>query len=269
MQVRSALVSSLAVAVAMVACQGGRDPTLPMASTEDAGSGASIGTGAPMGTGVPIGTGAPLSSAASASAPAGTCKPSSVISTPSCAPRVHPPSNASSANGCKSDAECKNGIDGRCVDNRDHRRYGALPPAARNLLAGPPPLPPDSVCVYDQCRTNADCGAKARCQCGAGDDRNGCMPLDACLRDADCGADGLCACGASGSPNGCMPGNCRADADCGGQKCGSGPTGSFCRTPRDKCRTNEDCKGGPFAVCDYDRGTKAWACRVIPPRPPG
>lgn len=256
---RCFILSTFAVLAAVVACQGGRDPALPSGPAEGAS------TTVPASTGVPVSTAAPA-----ANAPAGTCKPSSVISTLSCAPRVHPPSNASSVNGCKSDAECKNGIDGRCVDNRDHRRYGALPVAARNLLAGPPPLPPDSVCVYDQCRTNAECGAKGRCKCGAGDARNGCMSLDACLRDADCGAESLCACGASGSPNGCMPGNCRSDADCAAQKCGPGQEGSFCHTPRDKCRTNDDCASGPqFSVCDYDQRTKAWACRVIPPRPPG
>lgn len=131
-------------------------------------------------------------------------------------------------------------------------------------------MPPETVCTYDRCSSNAECGAGARCACGVGEGRNGCVPLDSCLRDAECGIDALCACGASGGPNACRPGNCRTDADCGGQKCDAGEAGSFCHTARDKCRTNEDCASPPqFRICDYDRGTKAWACRVIPPRPPG
>lgn len=259
MRKRSFLITSILVSAAQIACQGGRDPVSPTGQAEGAVTGTPAKTGMSATTGAPAGSSAP-----------GTCKPSSVISTLSCAPRTLPPSNASSPSGCKSDAECKNGVQGRCVDNRGARRYGGLPPAARNLLAEPPPPPPETVCTYDHCSSNAECGAKARCNCGAGDDRNACVPLDSCLRDAECGIDALCGCGASGGPNACRPGNCRSDADCGGQKCGPGQAGNFCHTPRDKCRTNEDCASGPqFSVCDYDGGAKAWACRVIPPRPPG
>ncbi len=130
--------------------------------------------------------------------------------------------------------------------------------------------PPDTVCIYDQCRSNAECGAGARCGCGADQGRNACIRLDNCLHDAECGIDALCACGASGGPNACTPGNCRADADCGGQACGAGEAGRFCHTARDKCRTTEDCASPQeFRICDFDRSAKAWACRVIPPRPPG
>lgn len=257
MRKRSFLTTSLLVSAAVIACGGGRDAVAPNGGQVD---GVSIA--------VPAGTGA-----AGSAAPVGACKPSSVITTASCAPRTRPPSNASSSSGCKSDAECKNGVQGRCVDNRSGvRRRAALPPAARNLFAEPPPPPPETVCTYDQCRSNADCGAKARCDCGVDQGRNACVPLDNCLRDAECGPDARCACGdpPANGPNACIPGNCRTDADCGGLSCAQGNEGKFCRTPRDTCRTHEDCASPQqFRICDYHTSSKAWTCRVIVPRPPG
>lgn len=201
---------------------------------------------------------------------AGTCPGSSMVTTTSCAPRTLPPSNATSDYGCKSDADCKEGRDGRCVSNTTGV-YGSATPFVRSpLLAGPPPPPPKTVCTYDRCMANSECGAKARCACGDGTGRNSCVPLDACRIDGDCGKDSLCTCGTNGAANTCIFANCRTDADCDGRGCGQGHSGAYCHTSNDACKTDDDCKkGGDYAVCDYFRDGAAWKCRVIPPLPPG
>ncbi len=201
---------------------------------------------------------------------AGHCGASSVVTTTSCPKRTIPPSNKSSARGCKSDADCKDGIDGRCVDS-GYRGAAAPARGNGNLLAEPPAAPPPTICVYDQCTANADCGTKARCACGDDTARAACVPLDACLADADCGEAMLCTCGGSGQPNTCVAGNCRADADCSaGQKCHGGPSGNFCTTPNDACHERVDCDApNAYRVCDYDRTKKSWSCRDVPPLPAG
>lgn len=203
-------------------------------------------------------------------APNGTCAASSVVTTTSCTKRAIPASNASSKRGCKSDADCKDGVDGRCVKNGDYVE-GRL--VRSPLLAGPPAMPPPTICVYDQCSTNTECGPKARCWCGEGSGRNRCVQLDACLADADCGPHRLCECGAGGSPNQCMSGDCRSDADCGGDagSCLHGEAGRFCATAGDGCRTQEDCRGksAEYETCDFDGSTASWQCRVVAPRPAG
>lgn len=201
---------------------------------------------------------------------AGRCAPSSVVTTASCPARTFPASNKSSARGCKSDADCKNGLQGRCVDSGFREPGSALPVARTNVLAEPPPLPAPTVCTYDQCKANSDCGKDARCACGAGDARNACIALDRCLADADCGADSLCNCGTDGQANHCLLGNCRTDADCPGHTCNAGPSGSFCTTDHDACATRTDCEAkDQYRVCDYERDAKKWACREVPPMPPG
>jgi hypothetical protein len=194
-----------------------------------------------------------------------------VPSAAACAPRAVPPGDGSSADGCRSDADCKDPhrFDGRCVKNPS---YGGLAPlrAAGNLLAAPPPAPPHSVCVYDDCHTDADCAAKSRCVCGSGGSpaRNHCTPLDQCRADRDCGADHVCTCAAGGSPNYCVEGDCHRDEDCAnGLRC----EGSRCHTKNDKCRSQADCppnsEGG--RVCAFAVESRRWECHVVPPVPPG
>ena len=126
----------------------------------------------------------------------GTCAPSSVSQQVACSARVVPPGNASSENGCKSDAECTYGRDGRCVKNQLGSYGLMLSPEARrsNLLAGPRAAPPRTICVYDKCQSDKDCGSGMRCNCGSGtgEDRNRCIPIDNCLSDKDCFAEALC-----------------------------------------------------------------------------
>lgn len=215
----------------------------------------------------------------------GTCRPSSVAGAPTCPKKTVPPSNASSSSGCKSDAECTSGIDGRCVDTGAgldamaplRRSLTAEPTSLQarrpsNFLAEPPPPPPRTICVYDACQKSTDCGANARCECGEGGlDRNACVALDSCMSDRDCAAGTLCSCGEQGGPNQCVAGNCRHDSDCDdGLTCSPAYSGgAFCHTPEDRCRSDKDCDGAGYAVCDTSPSQKAWACRVIPPRPPG
>jgi hypothetical protein len=208
---------------------------------------------------------------------AGVCAPSSVARGAACPERKVPPGTGSSPEGCKSDADCKSGIEGRCVGQRvtvDLAPRSAE--RARDLLAAPPPPPLRSQCVYDQCRADKDCGAGARCDCrpGVGSDRNQCKPLDACLGDRDCSADTLCTCGSAGVANACSPGNCRTDADCNGLACEPDSNGyRFCRSPRDACSRPTDCKvdaasyGTP--ICVFKPAAHARVCDVSFPPPPG
>lgn len=203
---------------------------------------------------------------------AGLCNPSSVAQGTTCPTRPIPPGTGNSPEGCKSDAECTQGRDGRCVRAwGDGAENDIAPSEARrtNLLAGPPRPPPRSKCVYDECMTDKDCGAGTRCMCGSGKgkDRNECIRTDACLSDADCGIDKLCLCGQGARANTCVPGNCRADSDCAGSyRCET-----YCRSAKDACHDNSECKAPEhmIAICMYLEETHAWGCKNMVPRPPG
>lgn len=206
-------------------------------------------TGAGAGAGDGAGAGAEASRAA-----VQTCKPSSVVASAACPSRELPPSNASSSTGCRSDAECTQGVSGRCV-----RAEGPTPAPRHNLLAGPPPPRQETVCLYDECRADADCGARGRCVCGGPARRNTCFPTDQCLSDRDCASGSLCNCGDEGAPNQCRESTCRTDSDCAaGLPCAESQGGRYCRTPRDRCRADADCGGG--RPCRYSRGERAWSC---------
>ncbi len=209
--------------------------------------------------------------------PGETCARSSFAIGETCVRRDVPASNASSPEGCKSDAECKAGMNGRCVKTgaddpsghaaaRDGIRHG-------NLFGAAPPPPPRTVCIYDQCFNDGDCGAKSRCVCGTEGERNTCRPVDDCTTDAACGANRLCQCNSSaGGANYCIQGNCRTDADChDGFKCESGIGGTFCRTPNDLCTTSIACPNIPNAsnACGYLVEHARWECQAIPFPPPG
>lgn len=204
--------------------------------------------------------------------PGENCARSSVATGEVCPQRDVPASNASSPEGCHSDADCKQGMNGRCIDTGSrepsgHARWGG------NLFGAAPPPPPRTVCVYDACFKDADCGPKQRCECGGEVGRNYCLAIDDCTTDAACGGNRICQCGSSvGSANYCVGGNCRGDADChDGLKCDSGMTGTFCRTASDVCHSNEDCPRLPNAsnTCGYLVERSRWECQAIPYPPPG
>jgi len=202
--------------------------------------------------------------------PSGTCARSSVAVGQICPQRDIPPSNASSPEGCKSDADCKTGLNGRCMGLGGRSRVTR---DARDLLGAPPPPPPRSRCEYDGCVTDKDCGSKMRCVCGADEYRNRCEPIDTCLTDKECGVDHQCQCGrVNGLANYCVEGDCRSAADCAnGAACGNGTGPGFCHGLRDKCSKNEDCSTVPegAAYCGYAMAQHRWQCRVVLPVPPG
>ena len=139
--------------------------------------------------------------------------------------------DASSVGDCKTDADCTTGKNGRC----HHARGGG-------------PRMPHNYCTYDGCFADDDCAASQLCYCNR---QNG---------------------------NFCLAANCRTDADCGGAKCptspslgcGGGRGGDFCRTPRDKCKTDADCPVAESrAACVFIEAEGVWGCRNYPECPVG
>lgn len=126
---------------------------------------------------------------------------------------------------CKVDADCKDGINGRC--NEHYGGHGFR----------------FSGCDYDRCFSDAECGGGV-CTCSPGG--NYCNPPGNCLTDKDCGAGGFCTASNGEDPEGA---------------CGSTQT-YFCRTPKDECVTNDDCAkaGSPDKTCTYGRQVGHWLC---------
>jgi len=116
--------------------------------------------------------------------------------------RVRPPAVGYSDDGCGSDADCVDGLNGRC-------NFGGHARAE---------------CSYDQCFSNADCPAGTRCACGVGpEDANYCLADYCCgCATADCGVSWACL--GLGFPDALVchtPADaCRTDADCA--------SGEFC-----------------------------------------
>lgn len=210
------------------------------------------------------------------------CSPSSVVTTVECPSRTPPASNASSNWGCKSDADCTQGKAGRCTRNPSYggsSRSTGVPvsalPKRTNLLAEAPPPPPETVCTYDACTHNSDCGTAQRCVCDPLPARYRCERLDECLLDAECPQGSLCACGEGALANRCAPGNCRSDADCsGGFACETSLAGfRYCRSSLDRCSQTQGCDPigaqGPPTQCDRQPGDGHWFCHLVPQIPPG
>lgn len=149
-------------------------------------------------------------------------------------------------------------------------RFGvSLAPAARaSLLAEAPAPPPETICAYDECMTDADCGPKRRCECGSDGQRYRCVGVDQCRSDTDCGGGALCMCGEGAGPNQCHESTCRSDADCaGGYPCADSHGARHCRTRRDRCRASGDCARGE--TCRYRQPEGAFVCVPIPIVPAG
>ena len=206
----------------------------------------------------------------------GRCPPSGIRAGGTC-PKVKVAHvDASSSDGCKSDAECGTSGEARCVENPSfvperHPSYSAR--THGNLLGEAPRPPASTICVYDACQSDADCSGKNGCLCGSGEgaDRNRCIALDACESDADCGKGLRCECDRSG-PNYCYPTNCDTDAECGAFSCAESSTGGrYCHTARDTCKVDAECPPVPSfqSKCGYDVGEGVWACRKVDYPPPG
>ncbi len=145
-------------------------------------------------------------------------------------------------------------------------------PAGDCYAAGPPP----GGCATDsQC---TDAGTNGRCINPGGGPAGDCFcTYDACVQDTDCPSGETCAC--HGAPytdfhgNTCVTGNCRTDADCGGEYCspssltgicGDSLAGYYCHTSRDLCVDDIDCQGsndlpGPPS-CLYSTTDSRWEC---------
>lgn len=207
----------------------------------------------------------------------GRCPASGIHSSGTC-PTIHVPSvNASSPEGCHSDADCS-GLDGRCIENpsydpRFDRSDRARLDLGRGLLGEAPRPPAPTTCVSDACHSDDDCQRGWGCECGSGEgaDRNRCILLDACLADADCKSGQRCECDRDG-PNYCLASNCDSDAECAGLACSTAHSGRFCHTKGDRCARDADCtttKPGWSSRCDYDVAATTWQCVDEPPPPPG
>jgi hypothetical protein len=123
------------------------------------------------------------------------------------------------------------------------------------------------------CRTHADCTEGQNGRCSAIGRGGWVCTYDECFTDADCGAPGgVCACGGSSSyadNNVCLSGDCKTDADCGAAgfcsptfgSCGSysGVVSYYCHTPQDECVDDADC-GGPAGYCAYVPAARHWKC---------
>lgn len=123
--------------------------------------------------------------------------------------------------GCLADADCADGLNGRCTA-RDDRTY----------------------CVFDACMRDADCGDGRACEC----DRvsyvvthNACVNGD-CTVDADCGPSGYCS-----------PSNNEAGAR-------FGIAAYYCHTPLDTCIDDADCVTG-YCAFSTERGHWACATK--------
>jgi hypothetical protein len=100
---------------------------------------------------------------------------------------------------------------------------------------------------------------------------------DACASDSDCGAGAVCDCrdGANYNANTCFRGDCRVDADCGGEYCSpsltqlgsdcvnvpQGSVGYFCHTRQDTCTNDSDCSM-PGGTCAFSADVGHWQCYV-------
>ena len=144
------------------------------------------------------------------------------------------PSNGSN---CIKDIDCKSGTNGRCV----------------------PSSPNDGscdVCSYDECFADGDCSRGGPCDCrtSSSDDTANACSAGNCRVDADCGAGGYC----SPSLSQC-PGYAGVD---------TATVGYFCRTSKDTCVEDDDCKKpGWFQQCRYDGAAALWRCFDFPTCP--
>jgi hypothetical protein len=136
-------------------------------------------------------------------------------------------------NGCTSDSDCTNGINGRC--------YCTYTPQDSGVV---------NTCIYDECATDNDCSSGQACDCGplypgstAQFWRYICTTAN-CHIDSDCGDGGYC------SPS--------LTAPCG-------YVGPFaCHTADDECVNDTDC--GPLGEgigCIYSPSLAHWACGTV------
>ena len=152
-----------------------------------------------------------------------------------CPPQRGPGQTCSSSGACSIDADCDAGTNGRCFSPY-----------------GPSGNCSPTVCSYDQCQGDSDCGPKVPCDCrpsSSASSANTCATGSNCATDGDCGPNGYC------SP-GQYAGSCDVPL-------------YFCHTEHDACLDDTDCiKLGAGQACNYDSTLQRFTCGegcVVPP----
>jgi hypothetical protein len=148
--------------------------------------------------------------------------------------------------------------------------FPSLHRAAANTCASDPRPPgytnPDPDAGRSgECERDADCTKGKNGRCSTPGHAQSMCTYDMCMNDAECGANKVCQCG---NGNSCLPANCRTDLDCGGLGCSptgatscgnmSGTVGYYCHTKTDDCTENSDCKEG--GMCVYQPTVSHWTC---------
>ena len=214
----AALVCTACIVLAAGCNRGGGDP--PVAPTPDARP---IGATTPEAgakipdphTTPPVASRAPAEHRAQAQA---------------CDRSVPPPGRPDpKAMGCKSDAECTDGKNGRCVFH----------PGSHAA--------PHNACEASSCFVDDDCTASGKkvCRCTArGGQRSECLAGN-CRIDADCGRGANAFCSPSTGVD--------SMGACGGT------SAYYCRTAKDTCVEDADCND-PSKSCAFQPLLGHWAC---------
>ena len=125
---------------------------------------------------------------------------------------------------CTQHSDCTEGENGKCVNGVGSA--GGM-----------------GFCVYDTCRTDADCDPGKVCYCTPSRAAS-CLSIGNCRTDADCGPQGYC------SPS--------MSFDCGGYR----PIdGYHCHTPDDTCSDDSDCTGTDY--CNFNPYDNRWECTPV------
>jgi hypothetical protein len=123
---------------------------------------------------------------------------------------------------CSNDADCVEGLRGRCQDFRGF-----------------------SQCTYDECVSDDECSTPGPCGCEKAfwSDANACLEGD-CRLDADCGEAGYC------SPS---------LGSCGNY---AGIVGYWCHTAADACVDDGDCVDPQMGAgfCMFSSEVSHWVC---------
>ena len=149
-------------------------------------------------------------------------------------PQERGPGHASVVRDCTEDAECTDGMNGRCIS-----------PNVLGPLGG-------SGCSYDTCMSDADCSGREPCQCRASatsSDPNYCLTGSNCRIDSDCGPGGFC------SPSLFYVGSAINSIPVSGE--GIARFGYFCHTSEDLCQNASDCDA---SNCRPEEGCGQMAC---------
>ncbi len=159
--------------------------------------------------------------------------------------------NACSYQTCSSDADCTDGVNGRC----QWTGVGCT-----------------TSCTYDTCTSDADCADNKPCECrptGASAIANRCETASNCRVDSDCGPAGFCSPSLVGTRCTCLSADfCGPDTSCSTGSCVCGDScghGYFCHTPADECLDDGDCPAG--SACDFDLPHQRFICTgcLLPP----